>query len=219
MSRAFKIDIVSDVVCPWCFIGTRRLMQALAKTAIDADIEYQPFLLQPDTPPGGDDLRAVLKRKYGGDPARMFVGVERAAKDTGIALHFANVTRSCNTIAAHTLLGAARALGTQAALAQALFAAYFLEGNDIGDVRVLTALADAHGFAAGDAVALLDDAAARKSTLQKAQQAATDGITGVPFFILDGRVAVHGAQPVEHFVAALEHARAAPAAGEMNMSG
>lgn len=203
-----SIAIVSDVVCPWCLIGTSRLEKALeAFPDLDVDVTYLPFLLDPTTPPEGADLRDRLKKKYGGDPDAMFGRVEAAARETGLALDFAKVRRSVNTVKAHTLLRHARAKGTQRALAKALFGAYFLEGRDVGSEGVLLELATAHGFAQAEAEALLHDGAELAATREEAAGMAAQGIDGVPFFILGDRLAIPGAQPVEVFRGALERAR------------
>src|SRR5580658_347341 len=117
-----SIDIVSDVICPWCFIGARRLDQALASLTepITAEVSFHPFLLDPKTPPEGADLRERLRAKYGVDPERMFARVEAAARESGIPLDFSKVRRTPSTVAAHTLLDAAYPKGTQHALAGAL---------------------------------------------------------------------------------------------------
>jgi predicted DsbA family dithiol-disulfide isomerase len=202
------IDVVSDVICPWCFIGSRRLDQALASfpEPPEVAVTYHPFLLDPSIPKEGADLRERLRKKYGADPDQMFARVEAAAKSTGIPLDFSNVRRTPNTIAAHTLLRHALAKGTQRALATALFEAYFLEGRDIGDPEALGAVAAAHGFEAGEAVRLARDDAERAKTAAEAREAAQSGIQGVPFFVFGGRYAVSGAQAADVLKGAIERA-------------
>ncbi len=206
-SRArLHVEIVSDVVCPWCLIGTRRLELALAAAgAADADVEYRPFLLDPATPPEGEDLRGRLRRKYG-DPDAMFARVEGAARQSGIALDFAKVRRAVSTVGAHTLLRHARPRGTQAALAKALFAAYFLDGQDVSDPALLDSLATRFGFEAGEATRLLGDEAELERTRREADASARRGVGGVPFTVIGGRHAIAGAQPVEVFRQAIERA-------------
>jgi len=201
-----SIDVISDIICPWCFIGTRRLEQALAPLApkVSAKITYRPFLLDPSTPTEGTDLRARLRNKYGVDPSTMFARVESAARASGIPLDFTKVTRTVSTIAAHTLLRHAIAKETQPALADALFSAYFLEGLDVGEIATLARIASAHGFSVDEATALLRDDAELARTREEAAGAAESGIQGVPFFVLDGRLAISGAQPVETFRAAVD---------------
>jgi len=208
MPVPITVDIVSDVVCPFCFIGLARVEQALAaESATPAEITFHPFLLDPDTPPGGDDLRERLRRKYGGDPEAMFGRVEAMARESGIPLDFAKVRRSASTIGAHTLLRHAKARGTQVALARALFEAYFLEGADIGAPDVLAGIATRHGFEAAEVRSLLAAPNEVRATREEAESAASQGIRGVPFTVFGGAFAVSGAQPVEVFREAIGRAR------------
>ena len=196
---AIDIDVVSDVVCPWCFIGTRNLELALESLPdVQATVRFRPFLLDPDTPPGGADLRERLRHKYGVDPDTMFGRVEAAARASGIPLDFSRVRRSVSTVAAHTLLRTALEVGgpaSQGALARAIFQAYFLEGRDVGQADVLVELATAQGIDDGAARRALGDEAELARTREEASEAAAGGIRGVPFFILAGRFALSGAQP------------------------
>lgn len=209
MNAPLAIDIVSDVVCPWCYIGTAHLEAALrARPGLAVTVRYLPFLLDPSTPDAGADLRARLKAKYGGDPEAMFGRVEAAGRAAGLALDFSRVRRASATVRAHTLLRHADARGTQRALAHALFAAYFTEGRDVGDLDVLVPLAVSHGFTEPEARALLGDAAELQRTRDEAEALRREGITGVPFFILDDRFALSGAQPVAVMLDALDRCAA-----------
>jgi predicted DsbA family dithiol-disulfide isomerase len=208
---ALTVDIVSDIVCPWCLIGVRRMDQAIeALGGVEASITFHPFLLDPSTPDEGTDLRDRLRRKYGVDPETMFGRVEAAARESGIPLDFAKVRRTVPTVRAHTLLRHALGKGTQRALKRALLDAYFLEGRDVGDVDVLASLAAAHGFGEDEARALMRDEDELAETRAEAARAAEEGVTGVPFFILGGRLAFSGAQPVDAMKNALRQALAAP---------
>lgn len=192
------IDIVSDVVCPWCLIGVRRMEQALAAFPdVEPVITFHPFLLDPSTPDEGQDLRERLQRKYGVDPKVMFARVEAAARESGVALDFAKVTRSVPTVRAHTLLRHAADRGTQRALKNALLEAYFLEGRDVGSVDVLAEIAAAHGFTKDEARALVGDEAELRETRAEAASVAEQGVSGVPFFVIGKRLMFSGAQPVE----------------------
>jgi predicted DsbA family dithiol-disulfide isomerase len=197
--KQLDIDIVSDVICPWCFIGSRRLEQALepAPEGVEVGLTFRPFLLDPSIPKEGADLRDRLRAKYGVDPDKMFGNVEAAARSSGIPLDFAKVRRTPSTIAAHTLLRHAIDKGTQPALARALFEGYFLEGRDIGDADVLAAIAGAHGFEADEAIRLVRDEQELATTVAEAGEAAASGVRGVPFFVLGGRLAVSGAQSAD----------------------
>lgn len=205
--RKIAIDIVSDVVCPWCLIGLRRLELALADLPeVEATVTFRPFELDPSTPREGVDLRERLQKKYGGDPEAMFARVEAAAAESGLALDFGKVRRSVNTLAAHTLLRAAIGKGTQRALARALFDAYFVAGRDVGDPEVLAELAADHGFARDEALALVADERERARTRAECVEAQESGVRAVPFFVFDQRLAVSGAQSPEVLRAAIERA-------------
>jgi predicted DsbA family dithiol-disulfide isomerase len=202
------VDFVSDIICPWCFIGFTRLEQALVQAGEEtAEVTLRPFQLDPTTPPEGADLRERLAKKYGVDPEKMFGRVEAAARESGIELDFARVRRTPNTLKAHALLGAAQSKGTQRALARALFAAYFLEGRDLSDDAVLVDLGVTHGFTSEEAAAVLADRTAMDETRAEAAELAGQGIGGVPFTIFEGKLAVSGAQPVEAFQQAIGQAR------------
>jgi predicted DsbA family dithiol-disulfide isomerase len=204
---ALPIDVVADVVCPWCLIGTRRLDQALeAPPGIDATVTHHPFLLDPTTPAEGGDLRAHLRARYGVDPEGMFGRVEAAARSSGIPLDFSTVRRIPSTLAAHTLLRHAFAKGTQRALLRALFEAYFLKGQDIGDIGVLASVASGHGFDMDEVARVSRDEGELRQTRQESAEAAARGIRGVPFFVFGGRLAVSGAQPSDVLRAAVERA-------------
>lgn len=201
------IDIVSDVVCPWCLIGVRRMEQALAAFPdVEASITFHPFLLDPSTPDEGHDLRERLRRKYGADPNAMFARVEAAARESGVPLDFTKVTRWPATVRAHTLLRHAEDKGTQRALKHALLDAYFFEGRDVGSVDVLVGIAAAHGFTIDEARALVTDEAELRETRADAASAAEQGVNGVPFFVVGKRFAFSGAQPVDAMKSVIQRA-------------
>jgi len=198
-SPAMTIDIVSDVVCPWCYIGKRRLEAALAGRAGTPQIRWHPFQLNPDIPPGGSDRRRYLEEKFGGaERAReIYARVEAAGREVGIPFDFQRIERQPNTVDAHRLVAwtQTHTADRTNALVERLFEAYFTEGADIGDIEVLVRLAAEAG---------VDSTAARShlaSDTGRAEIAASDerskamGISGVPFFIFNRRLAVSGAQP------------------------
>lgn len=205
-----SIAVITDVVCPWCLIGTERLEQALAKyDDLEVEVVYIPYLLDPKIPPEGVDLREHLAKKYRANPDTMFARVEAAALETGIPLDFKKVRRYPNTVKAHTLVRHAHARGTHGALSKALFQAYFLEGRDVGSDDVLVDLAKQHGFKEADARAILADDAELEQTRKDARGAAEQGIGGVPFIVFANEYAISGAQPVELFQQAIDKARGA----------
>jgi predicted DsbA family dithiol-disulfide isomerase len=199
--KHLQIDIFSDVVCPWCFIGTKRLSQVISAwdEPLDAKIVHHSFFLDPTTPPGGIDLQDMLRRKYGVEPRTMFGRVEHAAHEAGILLDLEKQRFMYPTVRAHTLIRHAAAKGTQLAMVDALFAAYFLDARNVDDESVLAEIASTHGFGVDEALALVRDEAELKATLGEARDAAELGIRGVPFFIFNGELAVSGAQRPEVF--------------------
>jgi predicted DsbA family dithiol-disulfide isomerase len=205
-----SIDIVSDVICPWCFIGHKKLEQALEAfpEPIETKVVFHPFLLDPSIPPEGADLRQRLRAKYGADPEAMFERVEAAARSVGLAVDFAKVRRTPPTLPSHTLIRHALEKGTQRALVDALFRAYFMESKDLGDVAVLSSIAAEHGFAPAEATRLATDKAELDETRAEANAMAARGIHGVPFFVFGGKVAVEGAQSPETLRGAMAKAMA-----------
>ncbi len=204
------IDFISDVICPWCFIGLRRLEAALEQEgAAETPITFHPFQLDPSTPMEGADLRERLAEKFGGDPSSMFRRVEAVARESGIPLDFEKVRRSPNTLKAHVLIGRALDKGTQHALANALFEAHFLDGKDIGSDSVLVDIASAHGFDRSEAEGILADRSALDATRAEAAAMSRQGVSGVPFIIFGGKLAVSGAQPTDIFCEAFRRAKAA----------
>jgi predicted DsbA family dithiol-disulfide isomerase len=199
MSVQLEIDIFSDIVCPWCFIGTRRLESVLDSLDDEGKVvvRHHPFLLHPEAPPEGLDLRQTLADRYGVDPSSMLHRVEAAARESGIPLDLSKQPRTYSTIAAHTLLRHAERKGTQRALHEALFTAYFLDGRNIADPAVLSDVATKHGFAPDEAKHLAGDEAEIIQTLADVEATAARGIRGVPVFILNGRRVLAGAQPVD----------------------
>lgn len=204
---SIRIDIVSDVVCPWCYIGATRLERALADAGkADAEVYFHPFFLDPSTPPEGRDIAAWLRTRYGRDPGPMFARVEAEARSGGLALDLSRQPRAYPSIRAHALIAAAAERGTQRALALALFAANFDQGVAIADPEVVAEIGARHGFTRDEARAIVTDEAHLDDVRRAAEHAASEGISGVPFFIMSGpsdRFAMSGAQPLEVFAAAL----------------
>ncbi len=204
--KQLDIRVVSDFVCPWCLIGSRRLEIALEdQTDVAPTWTYEPFLLDPSTPEEGADLRDRLRRKYG-DPEPLFRRVEAAARESGIELDFSKIRRSVPTLRAHTLSRHAVAKGTQRAFAKDVFEAYFVHGRDISAMDVLLDVAGRHQFPEKEALAILESPAELARTRDEAAAAAESGITGVPFAVVGGKFAVPGAQPPDVFRKAIRRA-------------
>lgn len=190
-----RVDVFADVVCPWCFIGHARLRTVLAETGnADALVVHHPFLLNASVPEGGHDLREYLKKKYGGDPERMFRAVEEVAHSAGVPLDFARVQKMPSSLQAHVLLRHAELKGTQRELLNAYFTAYFLDSEDIGDDDVLARIATSFGFEEAEARGILTDASDAQQTRAEAYAASTNGITGVPFFVFNESMAFAGVE-------------------------
>ena len=195
-SKILQIDIVSDVVCPWCYVGKRNLEAALANLPdMTTAVHWRPYQLDPTIPPGGIDRRTYLARKFGDRVPEIYARITGVGKDIGIDFAFDKIGRSPNTLDAHRLIRWAWAAGVQDRVVDALFRAYFIDGADIGDVDVLVALAKTAGM--DDAVVrrLLGENADKSDVESDIAQAQSLGVTGVPFFILDGRIGLSGAQP------------------------
>ncbi len=205
MSKILKVDVFTDVVCPWCLVGSARLDTALAALPDDIEVvvENHPFYLDPSVPPEGVDVGEMLREKYGKDPKEMWARVEGEAKKAGIDLDLSQQPRMFNTAKAHTITRLAKPLGIQHELANAIAEAYFLEHRQINDDNVLADIAVAFGYDRGDALDAMNDENELSITEQLATQAAQQGIRGVPFFIFGEKYALSGAQPDEVFAKAL----------------
>jgi predicted DsbA family dithiol-disulfide isomerase len=206
--RPVAIDLFTDIVCPWCFLGNERLERVLAAGGRAAAVSHHPFLLDPHTPPEGKDIPAMLRQKYRVDPKQVWGRLEAEARKSGIEVDLSKVRYAYPTLRAHTLIRLAAAKGTQRALVRDLFRANFLEARNIHDLGVLTEIALRHGFLADEVAELLADERELAATRADAAQAAASGITGVPFYVLDQRYAISGAQQEEVLRAAIERAAA-----------
>lgn len=207
MTDAIKIDVWSDIACPWCYIGKRNLENGLAATAADEDapvveIEYHSFELSPDTPEdfhGGEVDYLSQHKGISPEQAReMLDRVTGVAADAGLAYRF-DILQHTNTVKAHELLHFAKENGRQLELAELLMSAYFLEGKHVGRDDDLVQLAIEAGLDADAAREALSSQRYRAAVRADQEQARQFGITGVPFFVIDGKYGVSGAQPVEAF--------------------
>ena len=212
-----SIDIVSDVVCPWCYIGKRKLEAALARRASDdaqrVQVRWLAFQLNPDIPAGGVDRRSYLETKFGG-PERakqIYARIKAAGDEVGIPFQLEGIVRQPNTVDAHRLTAWAQDLDLAAsdALVERLFRAYFVDGINIGDIDALAQLAGDAGFDATAARAWLASDSGRKDIEAEERRARALGVTGVPFFVFNDRLAVSGAQPPEVLLEAIEQAETA----------
>ncbi len=206
MAKLLKIDVFTDVVCPWCLVGSARLDQALAGLPDDIEVvvENHPFYLDPNVPPEGVDVGQMLQEKYGRDPKEMWARVEGEAAKAGVTLDLSKQPRMFNTAKAHTITRLSKPNGNQHELANAIADAYFLEHRQINDDNVLADIAVEFGWDRGDALDAINDENELSITAQLATSAAQQGIQGVPFFVFAEKYALSGAQPDEVFAQALE---------------
>ena len=206
MAKLLKIDVFTDVVCPWCLVGSARLDAALADLPDDVDVvvENHPFYLDPTVPLEGVDVAQMLRAKYGRDPAELWARVESEAAKAGIELDLSKQPRMFNTAKAHTLTRLSKGHGNQHELANAIAEAYFLAHRQINDDNVLADIAAEHGWDRGDALDAINDENELTVTADLATSAAQQGIRGVPFFVFGEKYALSGAQPAEIFAQALE---------------
>lgn len=204
-SMAGRIFVVSDVVCPWCLVGKRRLERALAETGrTDLALHWLPFELNPDMPPDGMPRANYRARKFGAArAAELDARMEAIGRDEGIAFAFDRVTRTPNTRRAHMLIAHAGRFGRADGIVERLFRAYFEEARDIGDADVLLEVARAEGLDEAEVQAALDSDELRAEVASLEGRAGEMGISGVPFFIPEGGQPVSGAQGTETWVATL----------------
>ena len=195
-----RLDIFSDPVCPWCYIGKVLLDRALeAHPAHDFVIEWQPFQLNPDLPREGVDRASYLEAKFGGKAraAQVYARIEEAAQAAGLAIDFAAMQRMPNTLDAHRLIHWAGLEGRQAAMVAALFAAFFQNGRDIGDVATLVELAAAVGMDPAVVARLLASDADRAEIAARDTHARARGVGAVPTYLIANQYVLSGAQPVD----------------------
>ena len=208
------IDVVSDVVCPWCYIGKRRLEAALARLeGAKPQVHWHPFQLNPDLPAEGVERRSYLEAKFGGAEraAQIYARVRAAGASVGIGFELDRITRQPNTLDAHRLISWAQARGDAGPLVERLFRAYFIEGVFIGDAAELERLATEAGFDGDAAAAFLASDAGVAEVAGADRRARELGISGVPLFIFNHRVAVSGAQEPDTLLAALAQSETATA--------
>lgn len=213
IEQPLTIEVYSDVVCPWCYVGKRRLERALARLnrAVDPRVIWKPFELNPTMPEEGMGRTTYLEAKFGSLDAfqRLEGPVVEAGAAVGIAFAFEKIARTPNTLLAHRLIWHAAQQGLQNAVVDSLFHGYFEEGADIGSLATLVQLAGRAGLSAEPF--LHSDA----GTVEvKAEEAAglRLGIRAVPYFVLNGIYGISGAQPVDVFAAAMQTATSQPAA-------
>ncbi len=200
------IDVFSDVVCPWCFVGKRRLEKALKKLGWSgSSVRWRAFQLNPDMPRGGMDRAEYRARKFGSlDYSRQLEArVAEAGAAEGIEFHFDRIERAPNTFDAHRLVWMAGREGAQDDVVEGLFRGYFLDGRDVGDPDVLSDIARSCGMKD-----LLDTDAGKAEVLADRRAAQEAGISSVPSFFVQGVYAASGAQPPDELAEILKRVAA-----------
>ena len=212
-----KLDILSDPICPWCYIGKANLDRALeAHPDHPFAIEWHPFQLNPDMPEGGMDRRDYLETKFGGreNAVKVYSRIAEAAEAAGLSIDFGKIQRTPNTIDAHRLIHWAGLEGRQTAAVSRLFKAYFEEGRDIGSAEVLLDIAEGIGLDRQMVARLLDSDADVADIRARDAHTRERGVTGVPTFVVGNQHVVPGAQPPELWAQVIEELTAAQDDGD-----
>lgn len=210
-----KVDVWSDVACPWCYIGKRKFEAGAAASGVPVEVEYHSFELSPDTPVDFEGSAVEFLSGHKGIPVaqakQMTDQVSAIAAEVGLDYHY-DAIRHTKTLLAHELSHFAKANGKQLEVTEALFAAYFVDGGHVGHIDDLVAIAEAAGLDGAAARAALEDHRYAGDVQADLAQAVAYGIRGVPFFVIDGRYGVSGAQAPEVFAGALTQVAAEQAA-------
>lgn len=200
------VEIYSDVVCPWCYVGKRRLERALTQFGGEARVTWRPFQLNPTMPVEGVDRKTYLEAKFGSLEAfeRLEAQVIEAGASERIPFAFDRIKRTPNTLAAHRLIWHAQRHGKQDEVVEALFHAYFVEGQDIGNIEMLAQVAAQAGLERTGTEGFLNGDGGIADV--RAEEAAGHrlGIRGVPYFVMNGAYAISGAHPSDTFVSAFK---------------
>ena len=216
IATPLTIDIVSDIVCPWCYIGKRHVESAVeqwkaANPNAEVNVRWHPFQLNPDLPLEGTDRKGYLEAKFGG-PQRakeIYARVAEAGRNAGLNMNFDGIKKQPNTLAAHALIGYAQRIdeGRHAdAIVERLFKAYFVEGAFIGDMDTLVAIAAECGLDADTTRAVLSESATLQQVANQDASVRQQGVSGVPFLVFNNKVSLSGAQPPEVMLDAMKKA-------------
>jgi len=203
----FKLDVISDPICPWCYIGKTHLDRALAERPDHGFvIEWHPFQLNPTMPPEGMDRRAYLETKFGGPEGatRAYAPVVQSAAKAGLSINFDGIKTTPNTIDAHRLIYWAGLKGCQTEVVDRLFDAYFVAGKNIGDHAILADIAEASGLDRAEVMDNLDSDHVLAETRARDSHVRKLGVSSVPTFIVLNQHVVSGAQPPETWVSIID---------------
>lgn len=209
MTEKLKLDIISDVVCPWCIVGFNHLNAAIEELGIEdkVEIQWQPFELNPDMPAEGEELTAHIARKYGSskeDSEKARANITQAGAKYGFQFNYFDGMKIVNTFEAHVLLHYAEQIGKQMALKLRLFEAFFTEQKDISQKQVLLQEAAAVGITEEQALAALNNDEFKQQVRALQQQWRQLGVSGVPTVVFNRTSALTGAQPQETFTQVLQ---------------
>ncbi|TYC52204.1 DsbA family oxidoreductase [Rhodobacterales bacterium] len=214
LDNVLQIDIVSDVVCPWCIVGYKQLEKAIEQTGASVVIKWHPFELNPDMPPEGENLREHIMRKYGSSAQDSEAARERLTglgADVGFPFRWSDEMRMANTFKAHQLLHWAGPSGKEHALKMALFKAYFHDGKNPGDDETLADIAEGVGLDRDEALSVLADERFGHAVRDEEAFWVRNGIHGVPAVIFERKHLVSGAQGVENYAAIIRQIAAGEA--------
>ncbi|WP_026940731.1 DsbA family oxidoreductase [Hellea balneolensis] len=216
-STPIQVDIVSDIVCPWCWLGVKYFQKAAKQSGLDINLTWRPYMLDPSVPEGGVPYNDYMKQKFGTDgPNNRFKAMrealEEAAPKVGIDFKFGQIPMRPNTLNAHRLLKWAQGQDLGDAASEALFQAFFTDLEDVGDVETLTNVAAEIGMDAELVGELLTKDDDKNTVREEILFFRNLGVNGVPCFIYNGQFAVQGAQPVEAHLKALNQAAKLPPA-------
>jgi predicted DsbA family dithiol-disulfide isomerase len=216
-----RIDLFTEITCPWCIIGHHRLDKVLAERfpALDVDIRQHPVLLLPDAPAAGLYIPDLLRSRYGvTDPKASFARPEAEARASGFDLDLSRQPWTYRTQAAHGLILAARTRGTQHQLAVAITDAHFLDARNISDVDVLAGIAAGYGFQRDEARAIALDPEQHRRVEQEAAKSAAAGVRSVPHFVFGGRIAINGGRSEDEIASAIRDAASVAASASQETS-
>jgi predicted DsbA family dithiol-disulfide isomerase len=212
-----QIDVIADTVCPWCFIGKRRLARAVAmRPDIPFEVKWRPYRLDPTVPREGMDRQLYMRTKFGSDPKKiveMHQQIIAEGEKDGIAFNFEAIARRPDTMNSHRLIRWADGAGVQDEVVERLFIAYFENGDDISDIRILADIADLCGMDGLEVAELLESDADIALVEREDQLAREMGITGVPAMIFGGRLAVAGARDADVLLSVINRAAEMQAGG------
>jgi predicted DsbA family dithiol-disulfide isomerase len=202
-----QIDVISDTICPWCYIGKRRLERAMRLLPqIEFDVRWRPFQLDPSTPAEGVDRKAYMERKFGSSDKiqPIHAALLKAGEDEGLSFAFEKILRTPNTLNSHRLIRWSHSMGVQDGVVELLFRRYFMDGVDIGQIANLVWIAAEAGMDAELVEELLNSDADLEKVEREDSMARKIGIQGVPTYLIGGKMLVNGAQDAETLARAID---------------